>query len=334
MTSIVEPGRGDLALELVERDHPLALAPQVHEHALAADADDLAGARALAGFLAPVAPAHRGAVGGLGPLPGHVERLGVESAERGFHLGLELGVPLPLERELGRGRLALAGQGLLEGLVDPLCSGPTGRPGEAQARRPPGHPAAPGKGHPVEARGVMWDAGWVPVVDSGVGVGFGSAMEFNPSVCRVRLRERGSGLPASREGEAPAEREGDTARREARSDGISTRIIESISLAIPLGPAKPDPRPAGPAAPVRLGWPAWPAAVRSTAAGDPGPARPASDSTENPSMATPLLDAEQLEGLRRYNTPTISNAIELFDVRPRDIGFLPHTIRACCRSWE
>ena len=31
--------------------------------------------------------------------------------------------------------------------------------------------------------------------------------------------------------------------------------------------------------------------------------------------------------LRRYNTPTISNAIELFDVRPRHIGFLPHTIR-------
>ncbi len=45
-------------------------------------------------------------------------------------------------------------------------------------------------------------------------------------------------------------------------------------------------------------------------------------------MATPLLNAEQLEGLRRYPTPTISNAIELFDVRPRDVGFLPHTIRA------
>jgi alpha-N-arabinofuranosidase len=45
-------------------------------------------------------------------------------------------------------------------------------------------------------------------------------------------------------------------------------------------------------------------------------------------MATPLLDAEQLEGLRRYPTPTISNAIELFDVRPRDVGFLPHSIRA------
>src|SRR5262249_46322982 len=28
-----------------------------------------------------------------------------------------------------------------------------------------------------------------------------------------------------------------------------------------------------------------------------------------------------------YNTPTISNAIELFDVRPRHTGYLPHTIR-------
>jgi regulator of RNase E activity RraA len=45
-------------------------------------------------------------------------------------------------------------------------------------------------------------------------------------------------------------------------------------------------------------------------------------------MATPLLDAVQLEGLRRYPTPTISNAIELFEVRPRHVGFLPHTIRA------
>jgi regulator of RNase E activity RraA len=44
-------------------------------------------------------------------------------------------------------------------------------------------------------------------------------------------------------------------------------------------------------------------------------------------MTTPLLTAEQLEALRRYNTPTISNAIEVFNVRKRHIGFLPHTIR-------
>src|SRR3954466_6484463 len=44
-------------------------------------------------------------------------------------------------------------------------------------------------------------------------------------------------------------------------------------------------------------------------------------------MTTPLLTAAQLEELRRYNTPTISNAIEVFNIRQRHLGFLPHTIR-------
>ena len=44
-------------------------------------------------------------------------------------------------------------------------------------------------------------------------------------------------------------------------------------------------------------------------------------------MPVPILSAAELDVLRRYNTPTISNAIELFDVRPRHVGFLPHTIR-------
>ena len=44
-------------------------------------------------------------------------------------------------------------------------------------------------------------------------------------------------------------------------------------------------------------------------------------------MTTPLLSAEQLEALRRFNSPTISNAIEIFNVRKRNVGFLPHTIR-------
>ncbi|MFO0956843.1 MAG: RraA family protein [Isosphaeraceae bacterium] len=42
---------------------------------------------------------------------------------------------------------------------------------------------------------------------------------------------------------------------------------------------------------------------------------------------TKLLTAEQLAELARFNTPTISNAIELFNIRRRDRGFLPHTIR-------
>ena len=44
-------------------------------------------------------------------------------------------------------------------------------------------------------------------------------------------------------------------------------------------------------------------------------------------MATNLLSADQLEELRRFNTPTISNAIEIFNVRRRHLGFLPHSIR-------
>ncbi len=40
------------------------------------------------------------------------------------------------------------------------------------------------------------------------------------------------------------------------------------------------------------------------------------------------LTTEQIESLRRYNSPTIANAIEIFDVRPRHKGFLPHQIRA------
>jgi hypothetical protein len=44
-------------------------------------------------------------------------------------------------------------------------------------------------------------------------------------------------------------------------------------------------------------------------------------------MATPILSRAELDELRRYNTPTISNAIELFDIRPRNEGFLPHRIR-------
>ncbi len=39
------------------------------------------------------------------------------------------------------------------------------------------------------------------------------------------------------------------------------------------------------------------------------------------------LSPDDLAALRRYNTPTVSNAIELFDVRPRHLGFLHHRIR-------
>ena len=45
-------------------------------------------------------------------------------------------------------------------------------------------------------------------------------------------------------------------------------------------------------------------------------------------MSASLLSAEQLEKLRRYNTPTISNAIEIFNIRQRHLGFLSHRVRS------
>jgi regulator of RNase E activity RraA len=44
-------------------------------------------------------------------------------------------------------------------------------------------------------------------------------------------------------------------------------------------------------------------------------------------MATNLLTTELLDELKQFNTPTISNAIEIFNIRQRHLGFLPHTIR-------
>ncbi len=39
------------------------------------------------------------------------------------------------------------------------------------------------------------------------------------------------------------------------------------------------------------------------------------------------LSAEKLEGLRRFSTPTISNAIEMYEVRPRNQGFVGPEVR-------
>ncbi len=56
-------------------------------------------------------------------------------------------------------------------------------------------------------------------------------------------------------------------------------------------------------------------------------------------MPSHRLSAQLLEELRRYNTPTIANAIEVFNLRPRHVGFLPHQIRCLLpevgpmRSW-
>jgi 4-hydroxy-4-methyl-2-oxoglutarate aldolase len=46
-------------------------------------------------------------------------------------------------------------------------------------------------------------------------------------------------------------------------------------------------------------------------------------------MPTTTPSAADLEMLRRYDTPTVCNVIELFDVRPRHSGYLNARIQAC-----
>jgi regulator of RNase E activity RraA len=41
------------------------------------------------------------------------------------------------------------------------------------------------------------------------------------------------------------------------------------------------------------------------------------------------ITAATLDALRRFDTPTICNIVELFDVRPRTAGFMDRRIRAC-----
>jgi regulator of RNase E activity RraA len=43
----------------------------------------------------------------------------------------------------------------------------------------------------------------------------------------------------------------------------------------------------------------------------------------------PLLDSQVLDKLRSVDTPTICNVIELFEVRPRNQGYMDARIRAC-----
>lgn len=43
--------------------------------------------------------------------------------------------------------------------------------------------------------------------------------------------------------------------------------------------------------------------------------------------SAPALDPTVLERLRRYDTPTLANAVETFDIRPRDEGFASIEIR-------
>jgi regulator of RNase E activity RraA len=45
--------------------------------------------------------------------------------------------------------------------------------------------------------------------------------------------------------------------------------------------------------------------------------------------ATPSLSAADLERLRKYDTPTVCNVVELYDLYPRTAGYMNATIQAC-----
>jgi regulator of RNase E activity RraA len=46
-------------------------------------------------------------------------------------------------------------------------------------------------------------------------------------------------------------------------------------------------------------------------------------------MPIPQLSAADLDLLRQYDTPTIANVIELFEIQPRTAGYMDGRIRAC-----
>jgi len=46
-------------------------------------------------------------------------------------------------------------------------------------------------------------------------------------------------------------------------------------------------------------------------------------------MTEPMTELQYLSLLRRFDTPTVCNVIELLDVRPRNEGFMDRSIKAC-----
>lgn len=45
--------------------------------------------------------------------------------------------------------------------------------------------------------------------------------------------------------------------------------------------------------------------------------------------STSGLTADQLAALSKYDTPTVCNVVELWDIRPRNLGYMNHHIKAC-----
>jgi len=46
-------------------------------------------------------------------------------------------------------------------------------------------------------------------------------------------------------------------------------------------------------------------------------------------MSNKAISKESIEKLRKYDTPTVCNVIELFDVRPRNTGYMDRRIESC-----
>ncbi|MCA9047255.1 MAG: RraA family protein [Planctomycetaceae bacterium] len=44
---------------------------------------------------------------------------------------------------------------------------------------------------------------------------------------------------------------------------------------------------------------------------------------------TTTISPQTIEALRRFDTPTVCNVIELFDVRPKNVGYMNSRIRSC-----
>ncbi len=100
ITSIMSPGWGRASVESVDRQDPSLLAPRSTKMLLPRMAMTLpvSGAAAGSALLAPLAAGPVSARSpGLGTRRGDVEFRRVEPLKRGFQLGLEIGVPLPLE---------------------------------------------------------------------------------------------------------------------------------------------------------------------------------------------------------------------------------------------
>src|SRR5262245_40143970 len=57
--------------------------------------------------------------------------------------------------------------------------------------------------------------------------------------------------------------------------------------------------------------------------------QPRSTSRGRPMSRLPSIPAADLALLRKYDTPTVCNVIELFDVQPRTAGYMDGRIRAC-----